>query len=139
MAENQIDSSELTPDSDDGKTPPISADELTDISLEDTGESPVVQQQEMATPENNDAPQAEAAVKSAAVRGSPEAVLAELAKFMGESGDNMTWKEHLRLLSIEHQVGRSYFGLWTEEANLFFRRLVILKKRMESVKHKQRA
>jgi hypothetical protein len=52
---------------------------------------------------------------------------------------DMAWKEDLRLLGLHHFVPGPYTDSWTKEANLFFRRLVIIKRRLEMYKKQKRA
>lgn len=116
--------------------------EQTPISMEDTGESPSLQGQETPVNQNNGTVKSlNQAPKPApmAPKGSKEGVEQELKKYALELNDYLAWKEDLRIRSVELQIGGPYFTLWTKEANLFFRRLVILKKRSERVKSKQRA
>ncbi len=119
-----------------------SENELLHTSLEDTGESSPLQEQEATVAQNNGAQRpAKSAQKapSAPVRGSKEAVIEAMRGFNGEMNEYLTWKEDLRVTSMDLQIGGPYFDLWTKEANLFFRRLVILRKRMESIKKQKRA
>ncbi len=51
----------------------------------------------------------------------------------------MAWKEQLRLLTVSYMVPGPYYESWTKEANLFFRRLVVISKRLESQKKQKRA
>ena len=109
---------------------------------EDTGESLSLQEQEALVSQNNDMLSSSKSVpkaKSRAPVGSKEGVEEELKKYALELNDYLAWKEDLRIRSVDLQIGGPYFLLWTKEANLFFRRLVILKKRSERVKRNQRA
>ncbi len=54
-------------------------------------------------------------------------------------GELMAWKEDLRLLAMHHNTLGPYYDNWTKEANLFFRRLVIINKRLETHRKKKRA
>lgn len=111
-------------------------------SMEDTGESPLLQEQETPVTQNNGTAKTAKPAPPAdpkPPRGTKEGVAEELQIYMHEMRDYLAWKEELRLTSVNLQIGGPYFGLWTKEANLFFRRLVILKKRSERVKSKQRA
>ncbi len=126
----------------DEDRPSDSSQEHPNTSMEDTGESRSLQEQETPLTQNNGTaktakPLAPAAPRPA--RGTPDAVQEELKKYALEVHDLLRWKEDLRITSVDLQIGGPYFGLWTKEANLFFRRLVILKKRSERVKSKQRA
>ena len=119
-----------------------SGDELLHTSLEDTGESSPLQEQEATVAQNNGAQSPEKSAKKAtpkAACGTKEAVIPALQGFTFEMNEYLTWKEDLRFTSMDLQIGGPYFDLWTQEANLFFRRLVILKKRMESIKKQKRA
>ncbi len=126
----------------DEDRPSDSSQEHPNTSMEDTGESQSLQEQETPLTQNNGtvktANPAPAALPRAK-RGTPAAVEEELRKYAVDVNDLLRWKEDLRLTSVDLQIGGPYFGLWTKEANLFFRRLVILKKRSERVKSKQRA
>jgi|GEM_PF-3190498 len=51
----------------------------------------------------------------------------------------MSWKEDLRLLAMHHNTLGAYYDSWTKEANLFFRRVVIINKRLETLRKKKRA
>lgn len=51
----------------------------------------------------------------------------------------LKWKEGLKLTSIEYQLSGAYYDMWIKEANLFFRRLVILRRRMQTLKKQKRA
>ncbi len=51
----------------------------------------------------------------------------------------MSWKEDLRLLAMQHNTLGAYYDHWTKEANLFFRRVVIINKRLETQRKKKRA
>ncbi|RYZ58754.1 MAG: hypothetical protein EOP07_06050 [Proteobacteria bacterium] len=119
-----------------------SGNELLRTSMEDTGESSSLQEQEARVAQNNGA---QTPVKSAPkaapkpVRGTKEAAAEALRHYNREMNDYLTWKENLRLTSMDLQIGGPYFDLWTQEANLFFRRLVILRKRVESIKKQKRA
>lgn len=124
------------------ESPSDSSQEHPLTSLEDTGESPPLQEQENPPTQNNGtANSAKPAPKAApkAARGTKDAVAVELEMYAQELTDYLAWKENLRVTSVDLQIGGPYFALWTKEANLFFRRLVILKKRSERVKSKQRA
>lgn len=119
-----------------------SGSELPHTSLEDTGESSSLQEQEATATQNNGAQSPGKAAPEGPARaayGTKEAVSEELRNFAREMNDYLTWKEDLRLTSIDLQIGGPYFDLWTKEANLFFRRLVILRKRIESIKKQKRA
>ncbi len=62
-----------------------------------------------------------------------------LGEFHTQLNDLLKWKEDLRLLTITHMVPGPYYDSWTKEANLFFRRLVIINKRLKSLKKQKRA
>ncbi len=66
-------------------------------------------------------------------------LLGHLGNFQKDLGLLLAWKEDLRLLTVTHMVPAPYYDSWTKEANLFFRRLVIINKRLETLKKKQRA
>lgn len=66
-------------------------------------------------------------------------LLGHLGDFHAQLNDLLTWKEDLRLLTITHMVPGPYYESWTKEANLFFRRLVIINKRLKSLKKQKRA
>jgi hypothetical protein len=51
----------------------------------------------------------------------------------------MAWKEDMRLLAMHHNTLGPYYDNWTKEANLFFRRVVIINKRLETLRKKKRA
>ncbi|MBC7659622.1 MAG: hypothetical protein H7249_07930 [Chitinophagaceae bacterium] len=120
----------------------MSENRLPRTSLEDTGESAPLQEQETRAPQNNGA---QSPLKPAQKRlpepacGTNEAVSIELRRYAHVMNDYLTWKENLRITSVDLQIGGPYFDLWTKEANLFFRRLVILRKRIESIKKQKRA
>ncbi|MES2744069.1 MAG: hypothetical protein V4655_01520 [Bdellovibrionota bacterium] len=127
---------------DNEESPSDSSQEHPLTSLEDTGESGSLQEQETPPTQNNGTAKPQKAAPAAArkhPKGSPEAVVGELKKYALELNDYLAWKEDLRITTIDLQIGGPYFTLWTQEANLFFRRLVILKKRSERAKSKQRA
>ena len=116
--------------------------ELLHTSLEDTGESSLLQEQEGQFSQNNDAARVPLKLQkpsAKAMTGTKEAVNIALADYQREMNDYLTWKENLRITSVDLQIGGPYFDLWTKEANLFFRRLVILRKRIESIKKQKRA
>ncbi len=118
-----------------------SLDELAGANLEDTAERLSLQEQESSHPENNGIDEA-ASGENGAVSPSanePKGVLEHLDEFRGELEDLLRWKERLKLTSIEYQLSNSYYEAWIKEANLFFRRLVILKKRAEMLKKQKRA
>jgi hypothetical protein len=68
-----------------------------------------------------------------------EKVITHLQLAHHDMGDDMAWKEDLRLLSLNHVVPGPYTESWTKEANLFFRRLVIMNRRLEMYKKQKRA
>lgn len=111
-------------------------------SMEDTGENLSLQEQEAQATENNGTVNPENVASPQVpkpLRGSSEAVVNEIRNYSLDLNDYLAWKENIRLTSVDLQIGGPYFGLWTKEANLIFRRLVILKKRSERAKSKQRA
>jgi len=116
-----------------------SGNELLHTSMEDTGESSSLQEQETPVTQNNGAPSPLNAAAKKPLCGTKDAVAIELRKYEREMNDYLTWKENLRITSVDLQIGGPYFDLWTKEANLFFRRLVILRKRIESIKKQKRA
>ena len=101
----------------DEDSPNDSSQEHPHTSLEDTGESPVLQEQETPLTQNNGTVKtAKSAVNPAvkATPGSPQAVAAALKKYAVELGDELRWKENLSLTSIDLQIGGPYFELWTK-------------------------
>ncbi len=150
MAENHHDDPLLTQEATDnqvesdafdtaGVSPIDSGNELPHTSLEDTGESSSLQEQEARVTQNIGVQTPPASVSNGHSCGTIEAVSAELRKYEREMNDYLTWKENLRITSVDLQIGGPYFDLWTKEANLFFRRLVILRRRIESIKKQKRA
>ncbi len=51
-----------------------------------------------------------------------------------ELNELLAWKERLKLRAIHEFIPVPYYTSWSKEANLFFRRLVIIKRRMENIK-----
>lgn len=149
MSDNHRNEPNLTQDSTDNQevsdasaTAGEALSTLPHTSLEDTGESSLLQEQEARGTQNNGAqtpPKAASKQPSKPERGTKEAASQELRYYTHEMNDYLTWKENLRITSVDLQIGGPYFDLWTKEANLFFRRLVILRKRMESIKKQKRA
>ncbi len=111
-----------------------SMEELSGASLEDTADPSSVQGQERASPENNDALSGFSTKKSDA-----NSIEALVTYYEREMNKLLRWKEQLKLTSIEHQLSSAYYEMWIKEANLFFRRLVILRKRIETLKKQKRA
>lgn len=66
-------------------------------------------------------------------------LITHLQRTCSDLNELMAWKEQLRLLTVSYVVPAPYYEGWTKEANLFFRRLVIIKKRMELLKKQKRA
>jgi hypothetical protein len=50
-----------------------------------------------------------------------------------ELNELLAWKERLKLRAITEFIPQSYYNSWNKEANLFFRRLVIIKRRMKNL------
>ncbi len=50
-----------------------------------------------------------------------------------ELNELLAWKERLKLRAITEFIPQSYYNSWNKEANLYFRRLVIIKRRMKNL------
>jgi hypothetical protein len=115
----------------------------SDESEKDTLESAQLQAEVAGTGENNVAFGADAAepiaAKSANVDKKSEKLLDDLQDAKKAMAELMSWKEDLRLLAMHHNTLGPYYDNWTKEANLFFRRLVIINKRLETLRKKKRA
>lgn len=143
MAENHPNKAQETPDSDaldhdlaagdqsPGFDESGSMEEPSGASLEDTAEPSPLQGQEKSRAENNGAGMAKP-------QGFDD-LNANLQGFEREMNQLLKWKEGLKLTSIEHQLSGAYYDMWIKEANLFFRRLVILRRRMQTLKTQKRA
>ncbi|MCX6130886.1 MAG: hypothetical protein NTX25_17740 [Proteobacteria bacterium] len=68
-----------------------------------------------------------------------ERLLDDLANARQALLELMAWKNDLRLVAMHHNTLGSYYEHWTKEANLFFRRVVIINKRLETYRKKKRA
>jgi len=115
----------------------------SDESEKDTLESAQLQAEVAGTGENNVAFDGDAAepiaAKSANVDKKSEKLLDDLQDAKNAMAELMSWKEDLRLLAMHHNTLGPYYDNWTKEANLFFRRLVIINKRLETLRKKKRA
>ena len=115
----------------------------SDESEKDTLESAQLQAEVAGTGENNVAFGADdtepIAAKSANVDKKSEKLLDDLQDAKNAMAELMSWKEDLRLLAMHHNTLGPYYDNWTKEANLFFRRLVIINKRLETLRKKKRA
>lgn len=49
-----------------------------------------------------------------------------------EFSGNLAWKEDLLISYVENSINIAYYQSWTDEANLFFKRAAVLKKRLNS-------
>ena len=94
-------------------------------------------QAELARPGENNV--AFGGSKSAKVDEKSEKVLRDLQAAKNAMEELLSWKEDLRLLAMHHNTLGPYYDNWTKEANLFFRRLVIINKRFETLRKKKRA
>lgn len=115
----------------------------SDESEKDTLESAQLQAEVAGTGENNVAFGADAAKsiapKAAKVDEKREKLFTDLEDAKKAMTELMAWKEDLRLLAMHHNTLGPYYDNWTKEANLFFRRLVIINKRLETLRKKKRA
>ncbi len=50
-----------------------------------------------------------------------------------ELNELLAWKERLKLRAVTEFIPQPYYNSWNKEANLFFRRLVIIKRRMKNL------
>jgi hypothetical protein len=115
----------------------------SDESEKDTLESAQLQAEVAGTGENNVAFGADGTepivAKSVNVDKKSEKLLDDLQDAKNAMAELMSWKEDLRLLAMHHNTLGPYYDNWTKEANLFFRRLVIINKRLETLRKKKRA
>ncbi len=115
----------------------------SDESEKDTLESAQLQAELAGTGENNVAFDGEEpsqpTAKSANVDKKTEKLFVDLEDAKNAMAELMAWKEDLRLLAMHHNTLGPYYDNWTKEANLFFRRLVIINKRLETLRKKKRA
>lgn len=115
----------------------------TGESEKDTLENAELQAEVAGAGENNVAFDGEeglhAAAKAVNVDTKHENLLRNLEDAKRANGELMAWKEDLRLLAMHHNTLGPYYDNWTKEANLFFRRLVIINKRLETQRKKKRA
>lgn len=58
-------------------------------------------------------------------------VAAALKARVDEFSGNLKWKEDLLLSCISGDIDEAYRRSWLEDANMFFRRAAILKKRLD--------
>lgn len=151
MAENHPDDLDALMDVSQADKPE-SGDETAEAALvhgpsgeseKDTLESAQLQAEVAGTGENNVAFGADAAEsiapKAANVDEKQEKLFTNLEDAKKAMGELMSWKEDLRLLAMHHNTLGPYYDNWTKEANLFFRRLVIINKRLETLRKKKRA
>ncbi|HYX32049.1 MAG TPA: hypothetical protein VE954_02970 [Oligoflexus sp.] len=115
----------------------------SDESEKDNPENAQLQAEVAGSGENNVAFDGEAAApappQSANVDKKFEKLLLNLEDAKRAAGELMAWKEDMRLLAMHHNTLGPYYDNWTKEANLFFRRLVIINKRLETLRKKKRA
>jgi len=115
----------------------------TGESEKDTLENADLQAEVAGSGENNVAFDGEERLHVAAeavnVDSKHEKLLRNLEDAKRATGELMAWKEDLRLLAMHHNTLGPYYDNWTKEANLFFRRLVIINKRLETQRKKKRA
>ncbi len=115
----------------------------SDESEKDTLERAQLQAELAGTGENNVAFDGEEpsppSTKSANVDKKTEKLFADVEDAKNAMAELMAWKEDLRLLAMHHNTLGPYYDNWTKEANLFFRRLVIINKRLETLRKKKRA
>ena len=69
-------------------------------------------------------------------QGTAEALVEEMGKGRKDLNDLLAWKEGLRHLAVDYVVPHPYYDQWTKEANLFFRRVVIVNRRLQKLKKK---
>jgi hypothetical protein len=115
----------------------------TGESEKDTPENAELQAEVAGPGENNVVFDGEeslhAATKAVNIDTKHENLLRNLEDAKKANGELMAWKEDLRLLAMHHNTLGPYNDSWTKEANLFFRRLVIINKRLETQRKKKRA
>jgi hypothetical protein len=115
----------------------------SDESEKDTLENAQLQAEVAGTGENNVAfdgdSSASVAAPSVNVDKKTEKLFADLEDARKAASELMAWKEDMRLLAMHHNTLGPYYDNWTKEANLFFRRLVIINKRLETLRKKKRA
>ncbi len=115
----------------------------SDESEKDTLERAQLQAELAGTGENNVAFDGEEppppSAKSVNVDKKTEKLFVDLEDAKNAMTELMAWKEDLRLLAMHHNTLGPYYDNWTKEANLFFRRLVIINKRLETLRKKKRA
>lgn len=115
----------------------------SDESEKDTLENAQLQAEVAGTGENNVAfdgdSSASVAATSVNVDKKTEKLFANLEDARKAVSELMAWKEDMRLLAMHHNTLGPYYDNWTKEANLFFRRLVIINKRLETLRKKKRA
>ncbi len=63
-------------------------------------------------------------------------VLENLADFDSRIESDLRWKERLKLLTLDANLGLPYYNLWRLESNMLFRRSVILRKRRKKLEQK---
>jgi hypothetical protein len=115
----------------------------SDESEKDTLERAQLQAEVAGSGENNVAFDGDAvsstSTKPVNVDEESENLLARIEDAKKALTELMAWKEDMRLLAMHHNTLGPYYDNWTKEANLFFRRVVIINKRLETLRKKKRA
>jgi hypothetical protein len=131
------------PESGDETAEAVDVHGPSDESEKDTLETAELQAEVAGSGENNVAFGAEGHSFAAEGRASVDEKATKLEQNLVDAKNTveelMAWKEDLRLLAMQHNTLGPYYDNWTKEANLFFRRLVIINKRLETFRKKKRA